>query len=208
MESIKKSLDNWLNELKNFSFKDYEELPDINLYMDQVVTYLEKQLYIFQTSTLDKQITPSMINNYVKGDVLPAPQAKKYNREHLALIEEICTLKQVLTIAEVKQVEDYRYQNAVSKADIFNNFNKLNNEKISTVIAEAQKNLKNIGENDTSELTNLALDFALTANVYINVAKRILFLTRVYEELNNAKKKKKKEKPEENQETNLEQEQE
>ena len=74
-------------------------------------------------------------------------------------------------------------------------------QKISSVISEAQKNLKNISENDTSSLTNLALDFALTANVYINVAKRILFLTRVYEELNNSKKKKKKEKQEESQDT-------
>ena len=49
MNSIKKALENWLNELNNFSFKNYEELPDIDLYMDQVVTFLDKQLYIFQT---------------------------------------------------------------------------------------------------------------------------------------------------------------
>ena len=109
MNSIKKSLENWLNDLNNFSFKNYEELPDIDLYMDQVVTFLEKQLYIFQNNTLDKQITSSMINNYVKGEVLPSPISKKYNREHLALIEEICTLKQVLSIADVKQIENDRY---------------------------------------------------------------------------------------------------
>ena len=62
MDSINKSLENWLNDLNNFSFKSFEQLPDLELYMDQVVTFLEKQLYIFQTSTLDKQITPSMIN--------------------------------------------------------------------------------------------------------------------------------------------------
>ncbi|MBQ3253259.1 MAG: DUF1836 domain-containing protein [Acholeplasmatales bacterium] len=194
MDNIKKSLEAWLNELNNFSFKNYEELPDINLYMDQVVTFLEKQLYIFQTSTLDKQITPSMINNYVKGDVLPAPISKKYNREHIALIEEICTLKQVLTIAEVKQIEDSRYGNIVSKGDTFNTFNTLNNEKISTVVEDAFKSLNDIDDNDTSKLNELALDFALTANAYINVAKRILFLTRMYEEIQKTKKKKKKDK--------------
>ena len=46
MDSINKSVDNWLKELENFSFRKYEELPDIDLYMDQLITYLEKQLYV------------------------------------------------------------------------------------------------------------------------------------------------------------------
>ena len=61
MDSIKKALENWMNELNNFSFKDYEALPDLDLYMDQVIQFLDKELFIFQTSSDDKQITPSMI---------------------------------------------------------------------------------------------------------------------------------------------------
>lgn len=197
MENIKKALEKWLNELNHFSFKDYEELPDIELYMDQVVTFLEKQLYIFQTSSLDKQITSSMINNYVKGEVVSAPISKKYNREHLAAIEEVVTLKQVLTIAEVKQILDERYKDSVEKADIFNNFNKTNNEKLSTTIEEAFKHLNTIEDNDTKALIELALDFALSANAYINVAKRILFLTRIYDQNNKAKELKEKDKDKE-----------
>lgn len=203
MNSIKQSFEKWLNDLNNFSFKNYEELPDIELYMDQVVTFLEKQLYIFQTSTLDKQITPSMINNYVKGEVLPAPISKKYNKEHLALIEEICTLKQVLSIAEVKQLEQKRYQEAVTKGDIFNKFNELNNEKISTSVNDAFKKLNNIEENDVDSLIDLSLEFALAANAYINISKRILFLIRAYDEiaktkdLKESKKKDKKKNDEE-----------
>jgi len=133
MDSIKATLEKWLNELNNFSFADYEKLPDLDLYMDQVVTFLEKQLSIFQTSSLDKQITSSMINNYVKGEVIQAPISKKYNKEHLAAIEEVITLKQVLTIAEVKQILDGSYNFSDSKLDSFNTFNKSNNDKISTV---------------------------------------------------------------------------
>ena len=196
MENIKKTLENWLNELNHFSFKNYEELPDIELYMDQVVTYLEKQLQIFQTSSLDKQITSSMINNYVKGNVVSAPISKKYNKEHLAMIEEICTLKQVLTIAEVKQIISQRY-NTVEKAEVFNSFNAMNNEKIDVAISEAFKHLNDIDDNDKDQLINLALDFALTANCYINISKRILFLTRIYDEIQKAKEKEKKDKNEE-----------
>lgn len=197
MDNIKKTLENWLNELNNFSFKNYEELPDIELYMDQVVTFLEKQLHIFQTSSLDKQITSSMINNYVKGEVVAAPIAKKYNREHLAAIEEIITLKQVLTIAEVKQILDERYKDSTEKSEIFNYFNETNNEKISTTVEEAFKRLNDIDDNDTKALIHLALDFALSANAYINVAKRILFLTRIYNQDNKPKEEKDKEKAKE-----------
>ncbi len=187
MNSIKKSLENWLNELNNFSFKNYEELPDIDLYMDQVVTFLDKQLYIFQNNTLDKQITSSMINNYVKGEVLPSPISKKYNREHLALIEEICTLKQVLSIADVKQIEDDRYKDASSKGEIFNEFNRMNNEKIEISVSEAFKKLNDIDENDSSALIALATDFALTANAYINISKKILYMTKKYADIERAK---------------------
>ncbi len=194
MESIKKTLENWLNDLNNFSFKTYDNLPEIELYMDQVVTFLEKQLYIFQTSTLDKQITSSMINNYVKGEVLPAPVSKKYSKEHLALIQEICTLKQVLSIAEVKQILDKSYEDKDKKAETFDYFNSMNVEKTSSIVEETFKNLNNVDENDYNALNNIALEFAITANCYINIAKRILFLTRAYQKIEATKSEKKKEK--------------
>ena len=137
MDNINQSLEKWLNELNNFSFKEYENLPDLDLYMEQVINYLERQLMIFRTSTLDKQITSSMINNYVKGEVLPAPISKKYNKSHIAAIEQICTLKQVLSIAEVKEIMDSEYNNEVEKSEAFNAFNKLNNEKIAIAVDTA-----------------------------------------------------------------------
>lgn len=194
MNSINTILDKWLNDLDNFSYKDYNSLPDIDLYMDQVVTFLEKQLQIFQTSSMDKQITSSMINNYVKGEVVDAPISKKYNREHLALIEEVCTLKQVLTIAEVKQVIDERYRSGeIDKSKVFNDFKNLLNEKNEFAVKQAKENLTNIEENDLKKLTDLAVNFALTANAYISISKRILFLNRLFQENQNAKSKKEKE---------------
>ena len=197
MENINKAIENWLHEIDNFSFKRYEELPDIDLYMDQLITYMEKQLYVFQTSTLDKQITPSMINNYVKGEVLKAPISKKYNREHLALIEEICTLKQVLTIAEVKQIEDERYKEGASNMDVFDGFNDYNNEMLDKAINDAKEKLAGIEENNKDELINLSMKLALQANAYITIAKRILFYTRVYEDLEKIKDAKEKAKKKE-----------
>lgn len=190
MDSINKVLDHWLDDLSKFSYKDYKDLPDIDLYMDQVVTFLEKQLAIFQTSSLDKQITSSMINNYVKGEVVSAPISKKYNREHLALIEEVCTLKQVLTIAEVKQIIDERYRKeGAVKDDIFDSFKNLLNEKMQESIQVTKNALADIEENDLKCLTDLVVDLSLTANAYISISKRLLFLMRVYQEQQEIKKK-------------------
>lgn len=191
MESINKSLENWLNEFESFSFADYERLPDLDLYMDQVITYLDRVLSVFQTSSLDKQITPSMINNYVKGEVLPSPIGKKYTKEHIALIEEICSLKQVLNLADIKQILNKRYENVVEKSNVFNNFNELNKKASSKAIGEAFKSLNFIDDNDSLGLTNMALENALMALSYLNIAKRILLYIRVYEDLEKLKEERK-----------------
>lgn len=198
MNSINDILGKWLDELSKFSYKDYKELPDIDLYMDQVVTFLDKQLSIFQTSSLDKQITSSMINNYVKGEVVSAPISKKYNREHLALIQEVATLKQVLTIAEVKQIIDERYRKEdLPKDEIFDHFKNLVSEKNKEAVDLTKSLLDNIEQNDLRALTDLSVDLALTASAFISISKRILFLNRLYQQDLENKKKDKSEKSEE-----------
>lgn len=75
----------------------WDALPDLGLYMDQVITFLERQLSpLYPAGMKDKIITPAMINNYVKMHVIPRPVGKKYGRGHLAALLMLCTLKQVL----------------------------------------------------------------------------------------------------------------
>ena len=75
----------------------WTEFPDIGLYMDQVVSYMHRQLIDFEG---DGQITPAMVNNYIKDRLLPRADGKKYSREHLAGLTEICLLKQVLSVRD------------------------------------------------------------------------------------------------------------
>ena len=183
MENINNVIKKWLNELSSFEFANYEQLPDIDLYMDQVVQILDRELKIFATSSMDKQITSSMINNYVKGKVISAPVSKKYNREHLALIEEVCTLKQVLSIAEVKQILESTYKG--NNREAFNNFKTRMKFLNNLAIDDANTQIEGIETNDLERLNEVALNLSLTANAYISIAKRILFLTKHYEEILN-----------------------
>lgn len=79
----------------------WEELPNLDLYLDQVVTVMEEYLEYFVTDKEDKIITKTMINNYVKHEVIKAPQNKKYSKVHLAKLIAICILKQLYSINEI-----------------------------------------------------------------------------------------------------------
>lgn len=186
MDKIKTILTHWLDELDKFQFPDYEKLPDIELYMDQVMTYLQREMSVLQTSSLDKVITPSMVNNYVKGKVVSAPISKKYNKEHLAQINETCYLKQVLSIAEVKQILDLEYKNN-NTYDAYTKFKELSKEKYSDAIEFTKKELENIEETDVSSLLNLSLMLSSVANAYITIAKRILFYCKKYNDMKEIK---------------------
>lgn len=79
------------------------ELPDLELYMDQVLGLMER--YLGPCPGFDgKGLTASMVNNYVKLGIMPAPVKKKYTREHLAHLIIICILKASLPIAEIRQL--------------------------------------------------------------------------------------------------------
>ena len=95
------ALSAYLQTQREKSLPGWEELPDIELYMDQVVALTNRYL---GNQTKDRMLTPSMVNNYVKMKVMPPPVKKKYSREHLVYLLVICTLKQVLPLSMVEQV--------------------------------------------------------------------------------------------------------
>ena len=75
----------------------WKEFPDIGLYKDQVVSYMYRQLI---DSEEDGQLTSAMVNSYIKDGLLPRADGKKYSREHLEGLTEICLLKQVLSVKD------------------------------------------------------------------------------------------------------------
>jgi len=107
MEIIRDDLIKFENELKNFVIVKYDDIPDIDLYMDQTLAFLNKRLSILKRDDEDIIVTASMINNYVKAGIIPAPISKKYSKRHLAYIVTVCFLKQVLSMNEIKTVIDY-----------------------------------------------------------------------------------------------------
>ena len=92
----------WASQLNEVHLPRWEELPDIDLYMDQVMTLMDRYLGVLLNKQDEKIITPAMVNNYVKLNLIPAPTKKQYNRVHLAYLIAITILKQVVAIKEVR----------------------------------------------------------------------------------------------------------
>ena len=80
------------------------EIPQIELYMDQVTTFMDDKLSFYKREEGEKVLTKTMINNYAKERIFPAPQKKKYSRNHMMLLIIIYHLKSTLSISDIKRV--------------------------------------------------------------------------------------------------------
>ena len=94
--------------LEHISDLDYiktADIPNIELYMDQVTTFMDSRLKnAARNPEVDKILTKTMINNYAKNDLLPPPVRKKYSREHMLLLIFIYYFKGILSISDIQTV--------------------------------------------------------------------------------------------------------
>ena len=95
------ALESFLSALESSKPPEWDALPDIGLYMDQVINYLERQIGSLFPPNKEGAITSSMINNYVKAHIIPRAQSKKYSQEHIALLLAAFVLKKALTTQDM-----------------------------------------------------------------------------------------------------------
>ena len=158
----------WVDSVLHYEPISWDRFPELDLYMDQVITLMSKELDPFSLEG-ERLLTPSMINNYVKDGVLPRPNQKKYGREHLSRLLMICTLKSVLSLPEIDstlrgliEVQPIR--------DLYQDFADAQNIALKEV-AERVEGLSDQGE---ETMYQLAIGLALEANARRIAAARIL----------------------------------
>ena len=94
-----------LDSLDRIDYIRPGDIPDIELYMDQVTTFMDSRLKnAARNPEVDKILTKTMINNYAKNDLLPPPVRKKYSREHMLLLIFIYYFKGILSISDIQTV--------------------------------------------------------------------------------------------------------
>jgi hypothetical protein len=90
-----------INELSLLDDIKLSDIPDMNLYMEQVTTLIDDKLGHLKRAEEDKILTKTMINNYTKSGILMPPKNKKYNKQHIILLVLIYYLKQILSINDI-----------------------------------------------------------------------------------------------------------
>lgn len=155
-------------KLKAYSLPLWEALPDLELYMDQVISLLKKYMAIYHETIGDeKSITASMINNYVKLGIMPAPVKKKYSKIHMAYLLVICTLKPTLDMATIQKI----MPTGISEEEavcIYNSF-VLNQRKAHQYVTEKVRAVADpilaLEENGPDRRNDLLMQMAAAANI-------------------------------------------
>lgn len=97
-------LNSILSSLEKIDYIKPKEIPNIDLYMDQVTTFMEEHLQASKRYPEDKILTKTMINNYAKNRLIPSPEKKKYSKEHMLLLIYIYYYKGILSIGDIQSL--------------------------------------------------------------------------------------------------------
>jgi hypothetical protein len=204
---ISKKLDDMLKKLELIQA---DEVPDIDLYMDQVITFMESHLGKLKRMPEDKVLTKTMINNYAKNGFLPSPEKKKYSKNHVLLLTLIYYFKKVLSISDIASLLDnvtekhFPQDSDLGFAKIYEEVVKFQPDIVEIVKKdlEMETNLANTtfeGEKDAEELKLFALLCLLSFDVYLKKTLIEMVIDGLDTGKAGAEKDKKEKKPKEKQ---------
>lgn len=113
MNTFPEVIERYAARIRSAEVIELADIPQIDLYMDQVTTFMDNGLTQYKRNEADKILTKTMINNYTKAKIFPPPVKKKYSRTHLMLLIMIYHLKSVLSIKDIGVL----FQSALSETD-------------------------------------------------------------------------------------------
>lgn len=141
---MKEFLKQTLDRLRSVSYVKPEDIPNIDLYMDQIITFMDEQLESTKRYETDKLLTKTMINNYTKNNLLPPPDKKKYSREHVLTMLFIYYFKNILSISDIQSILGPLTDKYFGQDDF--NMKKIYEEVFRQEKAETQKLLKDLAK--------------------------------------------------------------
>ena len=178
-------------QVRSSNIIEIEDIPNIDLYMDQVTTFMDKCQAQYKRYDDDKVLTKTMINNYTKAKIFPAPVKKKYSRTHLMLLIMIYHLKSILSIKDIGIL----FQSALSEQNklkqermiesIYSGFVSLQKQTITYLAGAAEgrpdesfygKEAILTYDDDETKRIMMTLALAIRANTEKQLAEKVLDL--------------------------------
>ena len=142
-EKYNKEILDLIRSMQNIDYINPEDIPDIDLCMDQVTTFMDEHLKSSKRFDDDKILTKTMINNYTKNNLLPPPDKKKYTKEHMLLLIFIYYFKNFLAINDIKSVLE-PISDKFFQADDGRNLDSLYKEIVSLELDNVDSQLRDI----------------------------------------------------------------
>ena len=190
---------NILDRVSRIGYVKPEDIPNIDLYMDQVTTYMEAQLAHTKRYEDDKILTKTMINNYTKNNLLPPPVKKKYSREHLLLLVFIYYFKNILSIKDIETVlapltEKYFPDgSSFELADIYKEVCKIEKEQLDSikenVTATYEKSAETFTHLADGEDKEILQQFAFICSLSFDVYIKKMIIERIIDDLSSKSSK-------------------
>lgn len=146
--NVHEYLEQLLEKLNSIGYVKSVDIPSIDLYMDQITTFMDEQLAASKRHADDKILTKTMINNYAKNNLLPPPEKKKYSKEHVLTLIFIYYFKNILSISDIQSILNPLTEKYFGNKDGFNMLD-VYNEVFSLENDESQKILKDLGKKYT-----------------------------------------------------------
>ena len=169
-----------LKQLSDLDYVHPEDIPNIDLYVDQVTTFIEAQLESVKRNEDEKILTKTMINNYTKNHVLPSPEKKKYTRDHILTLILIYYLKSFLSIKDIQALLEpvtekyFGTESELSFYDLYEELVSLGNGQTKALIKDViakynatQSAFSDAPEEDQGCLRNFGFICMLSFDVYI-----------------------------------------
>lgn len=170
-----------LDSLDRIEYIRPDDIPDIELYMDQVTTLMDSRLKeSTRNPRTDKILTKTMINNYAKNDLLPPPVKKKYSREHILLLIFIYYYKGILSISDIQTVlkpltdSFFGKEDGFKLEDVYNEVFSLEKEEVDFLKQDvirkydkAQSTFQDAPEKDQDFLRTFSFICMLSFDVYV-----------------------------------------
>ena len=173
-------LNSILASISRIDYIKTEEIPNIDLYMDQVTTFMEEHLAASKRHSEDKILTKTMINNYAKNHLLPPPVKKKYSREHLLLLTFIYYFKNILSINDIQVLlaplteKYFSQEDGIQLTDIYEDIMNLELSQIEPLAKDvtrkfnkSQESFADAEEADREFLQKFAFICMLSFDVYV-----------------------------------------
>ena len=169
-----------LSSISRIDYIKPEDIPNIDLYMDQVTTFMEEQLAATQRYGDDKILTKTMINNYAKNKLLPSPEKKRYSKEHVLMLIFIYYFKNILSINDIQTLFTpivQKYFKSMTEKDmtyIYNEVFSMEKDQIESLKKDllrkyktAQGTFKDADEEDQEILKRFSFICLLSFDVYV-----------------------------------------